>query len=511
MATGITGGNQTGVNSLEISVANPGSYRDVYGFDNAPDNTNLPKIYEREVTIFGNRTLTGFLRMIGSEMPTNSREIRWAEQDRLHIAYGDVRRVAATSDIFTIYKDGTQTEGSATAEGTDRGNRIGSADHAVRVGDKVILSNYEAATPVQYLAYVSAVSEAADAAATSSQITLKSFHLVAGSDAGFAGLTATDNIKLLVVGSEFAKGTGGFDRTVQPAYKSYTNNTTILKDTYTVNGSDANQIGWVEIADENGVQGKYWYIKGQSEAMSRFEDYLETALLEDRKSTQDTTGGVATATPAAGVTGIVGSEGLFSAIKKRGLSVAGGISTGGGTASGDFLFDLDLFVKAWDKEGNIEENVWYLNRTLSLNFDNGMAAQNNGTSATTTSWGLFNNSKEMGLDLGFQSVRRGSYDIYKKDWKYLNQVDGRAQMAGVSGVSVPMGSKSVYDQYGANLQSPFASIHYLAGPQANRKMKTWVHGGAADANKDENDALNIQMLSERCICVKGANNFAIFV
>ena len=493
MAT-ITGGNQTQVNSLEKAVVNPGSYRDVYGFDNAPDNTNLPKIYEREVTIFGNRTLTGFLRMIGAEMPTDSREIRWAEQDRLHIAYGDVRRTTATSDVFVIYKDGTQTDGSATANGTDNVNKIGSDNHAVRVGDKVILSS----ATVQYVAYVSAVSASTTLSdAANSSITLKSYH-TANSDAGFASLPATDNIKVLVVGSEFGKGTDGFSKAIQPAYKSYINNTTIIKDTYSVNGSDANQIGWVEIADENGIQGKYWYIKGKSESMTRFEDYLETTLLESEK---------ATGTPAAGITGIQGTEGLFSAIKSRGLTVAGGIAT---TNTG-FLTDIDNFVKAWDKEGNIEENVWYFNRTQSLNFDNGMAAQNNGTSATSTSWGLFNNSREMGLDLGFQGVRRGSYDIYKKDWKYLNQVDGRANMAGAQGVSIPMGSKSVYDQYGANLQRPYASIHYLAGPQANRKMKTWVHGGASPAATDGVDEMTIQMLSERCICVKGANNFALFV
>ena len=57
-----------------------------------------------------------------------------------------------------------------------------------------------------------------------------------------------------------------------------------------------------------------------------------------------------------------------------------------------------------------------------------MATQNNGTGGTSTSWGVFNNSESMGLNLGFTSVRRGSYDFYKKDWKYLNAFDGRKEL-----------------------------------------------------------------------------------
>ena len=37
----------------------------------------LPEIYEQEVERYGNRTLSGFLRMVGAEMPMTSDQVIW--------------------------------------------------------------------------------------------------------------------------------------------------------------------------------------------------------------------------------------------------------------------------------------------------------------------------------------------------------------------------------------------------------------------------------------------------
>jgi hypothetical protein len=50
----------------------------------------LPEIYEAEVERYGNRTLSGFLRMVGAEMPMSSDQVIWSEQNRLHVAYAEV-------------------------------------------------------------------------------------------------------------------------------------------------------------------------------------------------------------------------------------------------------------------------------------------------------------------------------------------------------------------------------------------------------------------------------------
>jgi len=63
---------------------------------NFTDGTNdfaqqyLPEIYEAEVERYGNRTLGGFLRMVGAEMPMTSDQVVWSEQNRLHISYENV-------------------------------------------------------------------------------------------------------------------------------------------------------------------------------------------------------------------------------------------------------------------------------------------------------------------------------------------------------------------------------------------------------------------------------------
>ena len=47
----------------------------------------LPELYEQEVERYGNRTLSGFLQMVGAEMPMQSDQVIWSEQNRLHVAY----------------------------------------------------------------------------------------------------------------------------------------------------------------------------------------------------------------------------------------------------------------------------------------------------------------------------------------------------------------------------------------------------------------------------------------
>jgi len=38
----------------------------------------LPEVYEQEVERYGNRTLNGFLRMVGAEMPMTSDQVIWS-------------------------------------------------------------------------------------------------------------------------------------------------------------------------------------------------------------------------------------------------------------------------------------------------------------------------------------------------------------------------------------------------------------------------------------------------
>ena len=141
-----------------------------------------------------------------------------------------------------------------------------------------------------------------------------------------------------------------------------------------------------------------------------------------------------------------------------------------------------------------------------------LAAVNGGyDKAYAASYGLFNNEAEMALNLGFSGFRRGSYDFYKTDWKYLNDASTRGLTGDIDGVLIPAGTSTVYDQMlGQNIRRPFLHVRYRASEADDRRMKSWVVGSVGGAYTSGLDAMQIHFLSERCLCVQGANNFVLF-
>ena len=141
-----------------------------------------------------------------------------------------------------------------------------------------------------------------------------------------------------------------------------------------------------------------------------------------------------------------------------------------------------------------------------------MLAQQNSYGTNGSSYGLFDNDEEMALNLGFSGFRRG-YDFYKTDWKYLNDPTMRGGLTSdvVNGLLVPAGSTSVYDQIlGKNAKRPFLHVRYRASETEDRRYKNWVTGSAGGARTSGKDVMEVHFLSERCVCVLGANNFFIF-
>jgi len=432
------------------------NYLSFTGGQNDWSQQYLPELYEQEVERYGDRSVSSFLRMVGAEMPMSSDQIIWSEQGRLHLSYTAKALVAAT---------GVVTLGSG---------------HAVRVGQTVVVT--DGTTTVK--AYVSA--------ADATTVTLKRYDkALFTTDSDFAD----GNIDLFVFGSEFKKGTAGMSGAVEPSFQSFTNSPIIIKDKYEISGSDASQIGWVEITGEGGQSGYLWYIKAEGDTRVRFEDYLEMAVVE---------GELAAAGSGAAGEGLKGTEGLFAAIEDRG-HVSAGIN--GDT---DDLADFDEILKKLDKQGAIEENVLFVNRQVSLDIDDMLAAQNS-YGAGGTSYGVFNNSEDMALNLGFSGFRRGSYDFYKTDWKYLNDATTRGFIDDIRGVLVPAGTSSVYDQIlGKNLKRPFLHVRYRASEADDRRMKSWITGSVGGAQTSDLDAMEVHYLSERCLVVQGANNFMLF-
>ncbi len=198
-----------------------------------------------------------------------------------------------------------------------------------------------------------------------------------------------------------------------------------------------------------------------------------------------------------------GTQGMFSAIEAR-----GNVWSGGNPSA---LSDFDSIVQRLDKQGAIAENALFLNRQFSFDIDDMLAAQNS-YGAGGTSYGLFDNSEEMALNLGFSGFKRG-YEFYKTDWKYLNDATLRGGLVAgnINGVLVPAGTMNVYDQVlGKNARRPFLHVRYRASETEDRRYKTWMTGSAGGASTSSLDAMEVHFLSERALCTLGANNFFLF-
>jgi hypothetical protein len=475
----------------------------------------VPDLMEKEAEVFGNRTISGFLAQVSAEEAMTADQVVWSEQGRLHLSYiGNIKSNTAQAVNGTepggVIEIDSNIDGIATS--------TSAIDHGIRVNDLLLVA--EAGTTAMCL--VTGVT-ADDIDVAPYDASASGGRLV---DAGFGTGTCT----VLVVGSEYGKGmsylkddlaTGnthsrlvdqvGFRQSNEPQFKSFSNKPIIMKDYYSVSGSDASRVGWVEISQEDGTSGYLWYLKAESETRMRFTDQLEMAMLESIKVDNDQSevdnflGGTDTAD-----SGSWGTQGLFNAISDRG-NITTGVT---GVSAATDLAEFDAILAEFDAQGAIEENMMFVNRATSLAVDD-MLASMNSYGAGGTSYGVFDNDEDMALNLGFSGFRRGSYDFYKSDFRYLNDkatrggINSRDTVNAVRGVIIPAGTSTVYDQQlGKNMRRPFLHVRYRASATDNRKLKTWVTGSVGAATSAL-DAMEIHMLSERCLVTQGANNFML--
>ena len=438
----------------------------------------LPEIYEAEVERYGNRTLSGFLSMVGAEMPMTSDQVIWSEQNRLHISYDNVTVTGGTQLTIPI---------------------AAGIQNVISVNDTIVIMEPTTGKEAKGMVTASgAYNTPADGTLT--------VQLFNGADTVTTVFGGAAVLKIFVYGSDYAKGSdtvGGLKRiSVEPTLTQYHNSPIIIRNQYVVSGSDTAQIGWVNVATEDGTDGYLWYLKAESETRLRFNDYLEMSMVEGELNTS-----------AVNPLSQPGTEGLFAAIESR-----GNVNVGFTAAAG--LTDFDAILRNLDTQGAIEENMLFLQRQTSLDFDDMLAAISSGTTGGVA-YGLFENSEDMALNLGFSGFRRGSYDFYKTDWKYLNDASTRGgfdtalpaalNTSPIEGVLVPAGTSTVYDQVlGTNIRRPFLHVRYRASQTDDRRMKSWLTGSVGGASSSTLDAMEVNFLSERCLVTQAANNFVLF-
>ena len=427
-------------------------------------NQYLPDTYEAEFERYGNRSIASFLRNASAEIPSASDLIKWTEQGRLHTKYKSVNADNAVNTDTAVFTVGDAGVTACT----------------FRVNQTVFLSANAGTLSAKGI--ITAVNGLSFTVA-----------FYGGSGQPFA---QNATVTAFVYGSEFKKGTNGMSGALEAESEHFDVKPVIIKDKYAISGSDMAQIGWVEVATENGASGYLWYVKSEHETRLRYEDYLEMMMVEHVPT--EAASGALVALGAAS-----GTDGFFYTLENR-----GNVWSGGNPST---LAEFDTIIQRLDAQGAIQENMLFVDREFSFDIDDMLAAQNS-YGVGGTSYGVFSNSEQMALNLGFTGFKRG-YEFYKTDWKYLNDATLRGGIVGgaVNGVLVPAGTTTVYDKVlGKNAKRPFLHVRYRKSETEDRKMKTWITGSAGGASNSDLDAMEVHYLSERALCTLGANNFVIF-
>lgn len=438
------------------------------GLDATPQNyTTLgslidptkPDVRELYVSTFGDQGITGFLELTGAKKSAGTAdETHWYEEGRLHRT---LKVTVAGSGACTI----TERDGSTTAADLH-------AVKCIRVNDVLLAANGERLVVT--------------ARGTGTAATFTAQKLASGNP------STGSSIVMNIIGNTYEQGSDQPTEYFETALTLRKNPFVIVKESFEVSGSQATNIGWLN------VNGEYrWYHKNEMDARKRFMNEREAMLVYSQKGANTlSSGGV-----------VAGSEGYMAAVEDRGI-------VSGAAADVDFatLDDIDNIIIQLDKEGAPAEYAMYLNRTLSLAIDDMIGAAGAGASLTSglaTQYGAFNNDADMAVALGFKSFTRGGYNFHKHDWKLLNDptMGGLTAAGSMQGALIPM--TQVADAQ-TGVKSPSLEMNYKSAGNYNRDMEHWIEGGGVlGYNTDGKDRAKFNYRSECNLCVRAANQHVL--
>lgn len=471
ISTTNNGGNPgpKGINNSVYNNLDPAKYTSLGDFI---DEVNAPDSRAELVKTFGDQGITGLLQMTGAVTSQGTAdEVTYWEEARLHQKLeGKVKAALTGGNSTSIVIDTNEyTTFAGFDEATDK-------QTVARVGDIVLVNNDERG----YVVSVGAAATAADG----NDVTISAITGV------FSNIGINAVVSYPIVGNMYAQGTDQPDRFLQSNVVKRTNPYAIVKEVYKVSGSQATNIGYIDVGG-----GDYrWYLKSEQDTRQRFLDKREMTMILGQKAT------VAAVSTTAKISG---TEGYFAAIEDRGMVTDGII---GATAT-DYL-DLDGVITEMDKNGCPSEYAMYCNTAQSLKFDtmlaNGGAAA--GTGGVAGNYGAFNNDRDMALNLGFQSATRGGYTFHKHSWKLLNDptlLDG----AGFAGVMTPL-AKVTDAKSGAKVAA--LELNYKSANGYSRELEHWVTGGGVlgFANNGK-DAAEFNYRSECALVTRAANQHVL--
>ena len=221
----------------------PDSYTTIDELIKATREDVMPEL----VQIYGDQGLTGFLKLTGAvNSGGSSDQIDWWEAGRRHRAYD----YTTADDISGSGASITVTNSTFIAN--------------VQKNDVVM----DAETGTRFI--VQAGGAGTGVAQNVTLVKMDNNNDIASS----THYNATSG-KFLVIGNIYAQGTNQPTGFTDPGIKRYTNPYMIVKDRYEVNGSQATNVGYVNLGG-----GDYrWFMYGEKEARARFEDKRELMML----------------------------------------------------------------------------------------------------------------------------------------------------------------------------------------------------------------------------------------
>ena len=418
-----------------------------------------PDVRDLYIQTFGDQGITGLLDVTGAKRSAGQAdEVHWYEEGRMNRKL----KGTASSGTVTLVDGHGYTASSMTA------------DQVVQVNDVLVAENGER------LIVTGGIS--------GDDFTVKQM-----TDAAATNFTEKD---MVIIGNAYAQGTGQPAKPFEMDLVLRKNPYIITKETFHVNGSQATNIGWLN------VNGQYqWYLKGEMDARRKFMNSREAMLVFGQ--TASSSGAPTAGSVTIGSTEVTGSEGYFQAVENRGI-----VSSAAGDQNFDTMDDLDSILILLDKEGAPAEYAMYTDRGTSLAVDDllasGIATQV--TAGLAGQFGAFNNDSDMAINLGFKSFTRGGYTFHKHDWKLLNS-DYAAGHTDYQGALIPLGNVVDPKSGGSN---PSLEMNYKAAGNYSREMEHWVEGGGVlgYATNGE-DLAKFHYRSECNLCVRAANQHVV--
>jgi hypothetical protein len=448
-----------------------------------------PDVGEVLVKRYGDQGLTGFLESQGNKKTVANKEYIHYEEDWIHQTFP----LAATANLGPS-SNGTIT-GGYVFEATLADDASTTQDekdyHFLRVNNIIEFENGQVALVVCLsigtTVYTAENYTAQAIGATVTAAADKVYVECLTYDGTNAGIAAIVSKVCILTGFEYGEGTDQPDG-ITPNVVKYVNTPMIIKEAYEVTGSEATNATWFRVENAaTGQSGWLWYLKGESDTYSRFNDYAEMQMIVGEQ--------VASAATGLTALGVRGTEGLLDFAE-------GGNYIGYGAAAG--VADFRTVVVALDKNRGAKENSMWCGLTASLDLDDDFRDYFGGSSNNGgASFGMFDGGSEMAVQMGFNSFAYGGYSFHKTTYKAFNYTKmlGYATAAGADSkyrtyILVVPGDEQT-DPVSRELV-PSLAVRYKEAGGYSREMEHWLTGGAVLRNKTNGeDKLKCNYRTER--------------